>query len=144
MATLAGLILAPAQSSSFAPSMVIAPANQGGAVLVLARFRVTASGQFMETAVLTRSVDNGATWQTVPNQGPPRRGGGGPLFTGNNGTGLGSATLEVNDSTAGVLYAVAGVATGAWAGELDFTFTNVALATVTVAPGRSLIANGST
>ena len=84
-----------------------------------------------------RSIDGGNTWQASPTQGPVANA---PLFAGGPGT----AAVEVSDATVGVEYAISAVAPpgGQWTGAAAYVFTDVALALVTVAPGRTLVANG--
>ena len=123
MAIVSGTINAPGVGSTFAPAT--------------GRFTVAVSGIFEGAAVLVLSLDGGNTFNSSPTQGPQANA---ALFSGGPGT----RSAELTDPTPGVLYAVQAVAPpgGVWIGSAAFTFTDVLQATVTVAPGRTLVAGG--
>ncbi len=125
MASVTGALSAPGVGIAFSPAT--------------GRFKVAVNGPFQGAAVLVYSTNGGTTWTASPTQGPVTNG---PLFAGASGT----VTVEITDNTAGVEYAVQAVAPpgGSWTGSASYTFTDVLLATVTVAPGRTLVANGVT
>jgi hypothetical protein len=133
MATVSGTLTSAGNGSNFTPAA--------------GRFLVAASGAFDGVAVLMVSLDSGVTFNPAPVQGSANNGPSNApkaktaLFVGGPGTG----TLEMTDTTAGVIYTVAAVASPGrtFSGSLAYSIADVSTVVVTVAPGRTLNMNGN-